>query len=202
MLGIIKVNLLRRWGRTALTSLGVAVGVTTVVALLAVTAGLSRSAGDLARLGRADFGVFQSGLADLTASSLPGSIVPRVEALPGVAAASPVQIVSRAVSHDSSILLFGAEPSSFLTRRLVLTAGHESRGAELLVGVGAASRLHAVPGWIASHCRTLVPRRRHIPVRDRGRGRWRRPAARDHPGARAPPGRDQHGRGLDLAGVP
>jgi putative ABC transport system permease protein len=146
MLGIIKVNLLRRWGRTALTSLGVAVGVTTVVALLAVTAGLSRSAGDLARLGRADFGVFQSGLADLTASSLPGSIVPVVEALPGVAAASPVQIVSRAVSHDSSILLFGAQPSSFLTRRLVLTAGHEPRGAELLVGVGAASRLHAVPG--------------------------------------------------------
>ena len=38
----IKVNLLRRWGRTALTSLGVAVGVTTVVALLAVTGGLSR----------------------------------------------------------------------------------------------------------------------------------------------------------------
>ena len=146
MLAIIKVNLLRRWGRTALTSLGVALGVTTVVALLAVTAGLSRSAGDLTRLGRADFGVFQSGLADLTASSLPGSIVPRIEALPGVAAASPVQIVSGVVSHDSSIMLFGAEPSSFLTRRLVLTTGHEPRGAELLVGVAAASRLHAVPG--------------------------------------------------------
>jgi hypothetical protein len=57
MIRMIKVNLLRRWGRTALTILGVAAGVTTVVALLAVTAGLSRSAGDLARLGRADFGV-------------------------------------------------------------------------------------------------------------------------------------------------
>src|SRR6516164_8130308 len=117
MLAIIKVNLLRRWGRTALTSLGVALGVTTVVALLAVTAGLSRSAGDLTRLGRADFGVFQSGLADLTASSLPGSIVPRIKAVPGVADASPIQIVSGAVSGDSSILLFGAEPESFLTRR-------------------------------------------------------------------------------------
>ena len=47
MLAIIKVNLLRRWGRTTLTCVGVAVGVTTVVALLAVTRGLSRSAGDL-----------------------------------------------------------------------------------------------------------------------------------------------------------
>ncbi len=62
--------------------------VTTVVALLAVTDGLSRSAGDLAKLGRADFGVFQAGLADLTASSLPDSIVPRIEAIPRIAAAA------------------------------------------------------------------------------------------------------------------
>jgi hypothetical protein len=82
MLAIIKANLLRRWGRSTLTGLGVAVGVTTVVALLAVTGGLSRSAGDLAKLGRADFGVFQAGLADLTASSLPDSIVPRIVAMP------------------------------------------------------------------------------------------------------------------------
>ena len=146
MVGIVKANLLRRWGRTALTSLGVAVGVTTVVALLAVTGGLSRSAGDLAKLGRADFGVFQSGLADLTASSLPDSIVPRIQAVPGVAAAAPVQIVSGAVSQDSSILLFGAQPNSFLDRRLVLILGHVPRGAQLQVGVGAAQRLRVPPG--------------------------------------------------------
>ena len=158
MLAMIKANLLRRWGRTALTSLGVAVGVTTVVALLAVTGGLSRSAGDIAKLGRADFGVFQAGLADLTASSLPDSIVPRIEALPGVAAASPIQIVSGAVSVDSSILLFGAEPDSFLTRRLVLVSGHEPRGAELFIGVGAARRLHTAPGL------SLVVAGRTVPV--------------------------------------
>ena len=73
VLALTSVNLLRRAGRPALTALGVAVGVTTVVALLALTDGLERSAGDLAHLGRADFGVFQAGLADLTASSLPAS---------------------------------------------------------------------------------------------------------------------------------
>ncbi len=146
MLEMIKVNLLRRWGRTVLTALGVALGVTTVVALLAVTAGLSRSAGDLARLGRADFGVFQSGLADLTASSLPDSIMPRIKALPGVAAASPVQIVSGAVSANRSILLFGADSHSFLARRLVLVSGREQHGAEVLVGTGAAQQLHVSPG--------------------------------------------------------
>lgn len=112
MLAMVKANLLVRWGRSALTGLGVAVGVTTVVALLAVTGGLSRSAGDLAKLGRADFGVFQAGLADLTASSLPDSIVPRIAAIPGVAAVSPVQIVSGAVSGDSSILLSERSPAA------------------------------------------------------------------------------------------
>lgn len=158
MLELIKLNLLRRWGRTALTSLGVAVGVTTVVALLAVTGGLARSAGDLARLGRADFGVFQAGLADLTASSLPASIVPRIEAVPGVAAASPVDIVSGALQADSSTLLFGAVPNSFLARRLVLVAGHEPRGEQVFAGAGAAARLHLRPG------QELQVRGRRLPV--------------------------------------
>ncbi len=158
MPGIVKVNLLRRWGRTALTSLGVAVGVTTVVALLALTGGLSRSAGDLARLGRADFGVFQAGLADLTASSLPASVVPRIEAIPGVAAAAPVQVVSGAVAGDSSTLLFGIQPGSFMMKRLVLVAGRQPRGNELLVGVDAARRLRTAPG------RSLVVAGRPFPV--------------------------------------
>jgi len=155
---MIKVNLLRRWGRTMLTCLGVAVGVTTVVALLAVTGGLSRSAGDLARLGRADFGVFQSGLADLTASSLPGSAVTRVEALPGVASASPVQIVSGTVASDPSILLFGAPSGSFLSKRLVLVSGHEPQDSQLFVGTAAASRLHVSAGG------SLVVAGRRFPV--------------------------------------
>ena len=148
MLAMIKMNLLRRWGRTALTGLGVGVGVTTIVALLAVTGGLSRSAGDLAQLGRADFGVFQSGLADLTASSLPASVVPTIGALPGVAAASPIQIVAHAIRADSGVLVFGSEPRSFLTERLVLVSGQPPRGAEVFVGAGAATRLHTSAGGL------------------------------------------------------
>jgi putative ABC transport system permease protein len=146
MLPMIAANMLRRWGRTALTSLGVAVGVTTVVALLSVTGGLSRSAGDLARLGRADFGVFQAGLSDLTASSLPDSVVSRIVAQPGVAAAAPIQIVPHSIAADSSILLFGADPRGVLARRLVLVSGRLPRGPELLVGIGAANRLRATVG--------------------------------------------------------
>jgi putative ABC transport system permease protein len=137
---------LKRRGRTALTALGVAVGVATVVALLSVTGGLSRSAGDLAKLGRADFGVFQAGLSDLTASSLPDSIVSRIAAQPGVASAVPIQIVPHAIPRDSSVLLFGADPRGILAKRLVMVSGRLPRGPEVLVGVGAAQRLHASVG--------------------------------------------------------
>jgi putative ABC transport system permease protein len=150
MLALIRTNALRRWGRTALTALGVAIGVMTIVALLSLTSGLSRSAGDLAKLGRADFGVFQAGLADLTASSLPGSVVTKIRAVPGVAQASPVQIVPNAVAGDPSILIFGSEPDSFLSRRLVLTAGRRARGSEAMVGPGAAERLDVGPGDVLS----------------------------------------------------
>jgi putative ABC transport system permease protein len=143
---LISANLLRRWGRTALTALGIAVGVATVVALLSVTGGLSRSAGDLAKLGRADFGVFQAGLADLTASSLPASVVPRIAKLRGVAGASAIQIVPHALAADSSILLFGADLHGALAKRLVLVSGGVPRGPALLVGTGAASRLHVSVG--------------------------------------------------------
>lgn len=146
MVAMIRVNLLRRWGRTALTAVGVAFGVTTIVALLAVTDGLSRSAGDLSHLGRADFGVFQAGLADLTASSLPDSVVSRIRRVPGVVAAAPIQIVAHAIPADASTLLFGADYSSFLARRLVLVAGHRPQGTELFVGSVAASRLHVTAG--------------------------------------------------------
>jgi len=146
MIAMMRANLGRRWGRTALTGLGVAFGVTTTVALLALTGGISRSAGDLAKLGRADFGVFQSGLADLTASSLPASIVGRIDRLPGVAAAAPIQVVPHAIPADSSILVFGAQLQSFLARRLVMVSGTTARGSQAMVGVGAASSLHVRVG--------------------------------------------------------
>ncbi len=146
MLALTTVNLLRRSGRTALTALGVAVGVTTVVALLALTDGLERSAGGLAHLGRADFGVFQAGLADLTASSLPASALSQVTALPGVADTTGVQILGGAIASEPSMLTFGAEDHSFLARRLVLVSGHRSSGEEAMVGSAAAKTLHVQAG--------------------------------------------------------
>ena len=69
--GLVLKNLMRRKARTALTVAGVAIGVGLIVALLSITNGVKRTAGDLVHVGRSDFGLFQSGAADLTKSLLP-----------------------------------------------------------------------------------------------------------------------------------
>jgi hypothetical protein len=61
-IGLVRKNLLRRPVRTILTSSGVAIGVGLIVALLSISAGTQRTAGDLIHFGRADFGLFQSGV--------------------------------------------------------------------------------------------------------------------------------------------
>ena len=69
--GLVGKNLLRRPVRTLLTAAGVAIGVGLIVALLSIAAGTKKTAGDLIHIGRADFGLFQSGVSDATKSLLP-----------------------------------------------------------------------------------------------------------------------------------
>ena len=78
--GLIWKNLLRRRGRTALTSAGVAIGVGLIVALLSIAAGVHNTADDLIHIGRADFGLFQKSATDLTKSLLPETLEDRIRA--------------------------------------------------------------------------------------------------------------------------
>lgn len=146
MIGLIVLNLVRNRGRTVLTAAGVAIGVATIVALLALTQGLERSVGGLSNLGGADFGVFQSGVADPTASVLPESLLAGVKSRPGVQDAAAIQLVTDALPQAPSAIVFGARPGSFVMRRLVLTAGRGVRGNEAMVGEQLAGRLGLKPG--------------------------------------------------------
>src|SRR5664279_6602688 len=85
-------NLLRRPMRTALTAAGVAIGVGLIVALLSITAGVRKTANQLIHLGRADFGLFQSGTSDLTKSILPQSLEPGIAKEPGVQSIAGLQL--------------------------------------------------------------------------------------------------------------
>lgn len=146
MLGLIIANVHRRAARTALTAAGIAVGVAAIVALLALSAGLNATAGQLVHLGKADLGLFQSDAADPTASVLPRSLVGRVQAQPEVAAATPLQLVVNAVARAPAAIVFGQEPTGFATGMAVLTSGRSAGHGEVEVGDVLAGQLHLVVG--------------------------------------------------------
>ena len=68
----------RRPMRTFLTALGTALGIATIVALLAVAGGAQQTAGKFLNLGSSDLGLFQKDAADPTTSVLPISLVSRL----------------------------------------------------------------------------------------------------------------------------
>jgi putative ABC transport system permease protein len=114
-------NLRRRPARTAFTAVGVGLGVGLIVALLAITNGVHRTAADLMHVGRADFGLYQADVSDFTRSLLPESLAARVGRDPGVAAVAKVKLLV-----DQGMLVFGLDPSEFAYRRLVVVAGARS----------------------------------------------------------------------------
>src|SRR5438552_4497683 len=144
--GFVWRNLGRRRARTLLTSAGVALGVALIVALLAIAAGVRRTANDLIHVGRADFGIFQEGAADLTRSLLPDRLAARIRHEPGVASDARIFLRVSKVGHESSFLVFGLDPSEFPARRLVIVTGQRPRGDEALLGDHAAKSLHLRPG--------------------------------------------------------
>jgi putative ABC transport system permease protein len=147
VLALIASNLRRHKARTVATAIGIALGVGIIVALLSVGSGLKRTAGQLVHLGRADMGVFQSGVQDPTASVLPLSMVGRIERQPGVTAATPLLLIVSGIRQIPAAIVFGAEPDGFFAKRLVMTSGRRTFGPRrVLVGDKLAASLHLRPG--------------------------------------------------------
>jgi putative ABC transport system permease protein len=146
MLALIVANVRRRTARTALTAGGIAVGVAAVVALLALSAGLDQTAGQLVHLGKADLGLFQADASDPTASLLPLSLLPRIRADSDVVEATPLQLVVGALPKSPGSLVFGIDPAGFVARRLVFLSGSGVRPGQADIGDQLASTLHAKVG--------------------------------------------------------
>lgn len=143
MLGLITANIQRRRARTALTAAGISVGVAAVVALLALSAGLNHTAGQLVHLGRADLGLFQKEAADPTSSVLPLSLVPRLKAQPEVADVAPIQLLVSDIHNAPGAVVLGVRPDSFVARLLVLTEGRPMSPGHVVIGDGLAGQVHA-----------------------------------------------------------
>ena len=119
-------NLVRQRIRSGLTILGISMGITTVVALGVVTSSLKESAGEIIRMGDADFMVAQEGAADLTFSLVSEEDAASLAAYQGVARADGV------LFH---VVHVGSNPFFFMMGRDV---------ADL--AVGEAAHHHAVGG--------------------------------------------------------
>ncbi len=142
MLHLVAVDLRRHAARTALTAWGIAIAVATIVALLSLSAGIERSASGLVHLGGSDLGLFQGGVGELTASTLPLALLPRVKRQEGVADATPIAVATGELRSARSFLVFGIERDGFIMRRLVFLSGRAPRGpGEAIVGDAASRQL-------------------------------------------------------------
>ena len=137
----------RRPGRTLLTSLGTAIGIATIVALLAVSAGAQSSAGKFFELGASDLGLFQRDAADPTTSVLPISLVSTLDHTSGIAAATPLILLVEDIKSQPGAVVFGAQPDGFLEQRLVFLQGRMFRAkSEIAIGDQLAAQLHVHTG--------------------------------------------------------
>jgi putative ABC transport system permease protein len=145
-LGLVAKNLGRQPVRAGLTLLGIALGITTVVALGVIAAGLGDTATALVRSGDADFMVAQEGAADLTFSTLSEDTVTEVADRPDVAQARGVLFHITTVGDNPFFFLNGARAADLAAQPPDLTAGRTVDEAELdvvLLGGRAADNLDA-----------------------------------------------------------
>ncbi|MGZ4383851.1 MAG: ABC transporter permease [Gaiellaceae bacterium] len=146
-IGFVAKNLMRRRVRTALTAAGVSIGVGLIVALLSITAGVQRTANQLIHIGRADFGLFQGGVSDLTRSLLPASMETQIAKQPGVSQVAGIKFFITKVGGQDSFLVLGLDPNEFPAKRLTLVTGRRPHGGrEILLGDSAADTLKAGVG--------------------------------------------------------
>jgi putative ABC transport system permease protein len=157
-LGLIWKNLMRRPARTLLTAVGLAVSVGLIVALLAITNGVTRTARDVIHVGRADFGLFQRSATDLTRSVLPERLQTEVDATPGVLDSARIVIHVTAIAGHDSVVAFGLDPAEFVVARMVMTTGARARSDEAMIGDGAQRLLGVAVGG------EIVVEQRHFRV--------------------------------------
>lgn len=147
--GLVLRNLLRQRIRAVLTLVGITLGITTVVALGAITAGLEDTAGAFVRSGGADFLVAQEGAADLTFSTVPEEQLAEVAAVPGVAEVRGVFLHITKTGSNPFFFLSGVEAGTLAAHPPDLVEGRlfgtdepdaivlgERAASDLDVGVG------------------------------------------------------------------
>lgn len=155
--GLVLKNLFRQPVRTSLAALGIAVGVTTVVALGAITSGLRVSSGDFIVAGGADFMVGQKGASDMTLSSVSLRDLHAIQRRRDVAGATGTLLVVTKLRANPYFLLFGYEHGALEAQRARLLRGRLALhdGEAVLGERGAKDTGVEVGGSLSAQGRTF-----------------------------------------------
>ena len=132
---LILKNLVRQRVRTALTVLGISLGITTVVALGVITSGLKATSAQIINFGGADFMVAQEGASDLSFSIVPRDDVASVANSPAWQQTEGVLFHIVRVGSNPFFFVFGRDPAAMrkirrdLDRRPADRSRRNRRGA-------------------------------------------------------------------------
>jgi putative ABC transport system permease protein len=148
---VILKNVLHRKSRSLLTTVGVAVAVTAVVALVGIADGFERSFRELYEKRGVDLLVVRAGSSEHLSSSIPQQVGETIRRLPGVHAVSPglMDVVSFPDANLVSVPLQGWEPDSFLFDGLKILSGRRIEAGDdkgVMLGMVLARNLGKQPG--------------------------------------------------------
>ena len=147
-------SLVRQRIRTGLTLLGITVGITTVVALGAITGGFGQTAGQIIHTGGANFMVVQKGAADLSFSTVSTAEWRSVDAVPGVAVAIGEAMHVTQVGGNPMFFAMGVRPDQLRLLKPDVVSGRglsATATKEVVLGQGAANSLASGrAGWSRS----------------------------------------------------
>ena len=145
-------NLFRRKGRTMLTLVGIAIGVTAIIALGAVAQGLKAGFAALTRGSQADLVLSQGESLSALVSSVDETVADQVRALPGVADVDGMLYTNALIDERNYLLVFGYAPEGFAIDHFRIVAGQtlaEARGVRgkpLIMGRQAAQSMRIQVG--------------------------------------------------------
>ena len=148
-IALIVKNLLRQRARTALTVLGISVGITTVVALGVVVGGLKQTAGQILRAYNSDFIVARKGASDLSLSTVTEEEADALATRPDIQRTIRALFDITQVGDNPYFATIGVRPEDIaqspphLVQGAVLSPGATG---EIMLGDAGASNLHASVG--------------------------------------------------------
>jgi putative ABC transport system permease protein len=166
-------SLRHRPGRAVLTALGSALGIGTIVALLAVSAGATQTAGTFIHLGPGELGLFQKDASDPTTSVLPESLITTLRRQPWVSDAQGLALLVDDLAQSPGAVVFGADAHGFETSRMVFTTGHGyTQPNQIILGDQLAPQLHThVGGFLTvAHRRMQVVGIYHLGISEQDQG--------------------------------